>query len=519
MIKLDEQKTSDVGVKRSANQINGFQLFSMTTSMVMTVYGFAALAKQGPVAFFYLFLAGVLWFIPVTRASGEMASIDGWSKGGIFTWARNMLGEKTGWAALFYQWIHITVGMNTMMFFIIGCLSISIDMPIINNNPAIKFMLMMVILWGLIFAQQHGTAVTGKIAQWCFSLGVIIPVFFLLIIFVIYLAQGNPMLININMHTLLPKSWSGNVLVGFVPFMLVFAGAEGSAPHVKDLKNPKIYPKVMTVLAICAIASDIIGSMAIAGTIPANKIQLSDGIVYAYGDLVRNFGLSVVIVEKVTGFLLAVGVLGEISSWVVGPNAGMFEAAKSGFLPPRFSKANKYGIETNVMILQGLIVSAMGALLTFGSGKNSSNLSFQTAISLTIALYTLMYVLLFASYLVLQFKHKELNRTFIAAKSSLFRKVYGVLGLVLSAFGFVVTFFPPEGLAPSAQHTYLLLLGSAFVIVVFIPFVLYRYHKKWAGELGIPVAQELSKEEKNTLPAGSETAHAVSGTHDNKSSH
>ncbi|GAF38013.1 probable glutamate/gamma-aminobutyrate antiporter [Lentilactobacillus farraginis DSM 18382 = JCM 14108] len=47
MIKLDEQKTSDVGVKKSANQINGFQLFSMTTSMVMTVYGFAALAKQG----------------------------------------------------------------------------------------------------------------------------------------------------------------------------------------------------------------------------------------------------------------------------------------------------------------------------------------------------------------------------------------------------------------------------------------------------------------------------------------
>lgn len=45
---------------KSANQITGFQLFSMTTSMVMTVYGFAAFAKQGPTALFYLFMAGIL---------------------------------------------------------------------------------------------------------------------------------------------------------------------------------------------------------------------------------------------------------------------------------------------------------------------------------------------------------------------------------------------------------------------------------------------------------------------------
>lgn len=484
-----EEKAGNV---KSANQITGFQLFSMTTSMVMTVYGFAAFAKQGPTAIFFLFLAGILWFIPVTRASGEMASINGWSKGGIFTWARNMLGEKTGWAALFYQWIHITVGMNTMMFFIIGCLSITFGAPIINNNPLIKFALMMVILWGLIFAQQHGTKVTGKIAQWCFSLGVIIPVFFLLILFIMYLVQGNPMLIHITPKTILPSSWSGSVLVGFVPFILAFAGAEGSAPHVKDLDKPKVYPKVMLALAIAAIASDIIGSMAIAATIPNNRIQLSTGIVYAYGALVQRFGISVVIVEKLTGLLLAIGLLGEISSWVVGPNAGMFEAAKSGFLPPRFSKSNKYGIETNIMILQGVIVSIMGALLTFGAGGNKANLSFQTAMSLTVALYTLMYMLLFMSYVVLQVKHGDLHRNFLASKSKVMRLIYGALGFILSAFGFIVTFFPPKGLTIAAQHTYMTLLLTGFVVVIFIPFILYRYHKRWAGALGLPVDADKS---------------------------
>ena len=299
------------------NQLTGVQLFSMTTSMVMTVYGFAAFAKQGPTALFFLFLAGILWFIPVTRSAGEMASVDGWSKGGIFTWGRHMLGERLGWSALFYQWIHITVGMCTMMYFIIGCLSITFNVPVINTNPLFKFIIMMVILWGLIFAQQRGTKITGKIAQWSFTIGVIIPVFLLLFLTITYLVKGNPMLIKINPHTILPSSWSGNVLVGFVPFILAFAGAEGSATHVKDLKKPSIYPKVMMALAICAIASDIIGTISIGATIPNAKIQLSTGIVYAYGALVQQFPwINVVFIERLIGLLLAVGIIGEISSWV-----------------------------------------------------------------------------------------------------------------------------------------------------------------------------------------------------------
>lgn len=484
---MDENKSEQQIDTQKANRITGFQLFSMTTSMVMTVYGFAAFAKQGPTAFFYLFLAGILWFLPVTRTSGEMASIDGWSKGGIFTWSRNMLGERAGWSALFYQWIHITVGMNTMMYFIIGCFSVTFGLPIITDNPLVKFILMMIILWGLIFLQQKGTSVTGKIAQWCFTLGVIIPVFFLLFLFILYLVQGNPAMIHVNMHTIFPSSWNGSVLVGFVPFILAFAGAEGSAPHVKDLDKPSIYPKVMMALAVAAICSDIIGSMAIAMTIPNNQIQLSNGIVYAYGALVARYGVGVVFVEKLTGFLLAVGVLGEISSWVVGPNAGMFEAAKAGYLPLRFSKANKYGIETNVMVLQGVIVSIVGALLTFGAGGNKASLSFQTAMSLTVALYTLMYMLMFISYLVLQFKYVDLHRDFVAAKSRWLRITYGILGFILSAFGFVVTFFPPADLSVASKHTYLMLLVSAFVVMLVLPFILYRFHNKWALQLGVNV--------------------------------
>ena len=80
--------------------------------MVISVDELAPFGKTGATALFYLLIADITWFIPIT----QMASIDGWEKGGIFTWVKGSLGDKTGWTTMFYQWIHITVGMDTMMY-------------------------------------------------------------------------------------------------------------------------------------------------------------------------------------------------------------------------------------------------------------------------------------------------------------------------------------------------------------------------------------------------------------------
>ena len=129
------------------NSLTAVKLFTMTSSMVISVNELAPFGKTGPTALFYLLLAGIIWFIPITRMAGEMASITGWEKGGIFTWVKGTLGDKTGWTAMFMQWIHITVGMNTMMYVIIGALSITFHTPWFNTTPAVRFSLMMIILW------------------------------------------------------------------------------------------------------------------------------------------------------------------------------------------------------------------------------------------------------------------------------------------------------------------------------------------------------------------------------------
>ncbi|MDO7203709.1 hypothetical protein Q5M85_05540 [Paraclostridium bifermentans] len=88
-----------------------FAFFAMTASMVMTVYEYPTFATSGFNLVFFLLLGGILWFLPVALCAAEMATVDGWQEGGIFAWVGNTLGERFGFAAIFfpmvpnYSWI------------------------------------------------------------------------------------------------------------------------------------------------------------------------------------------------------------------------------------------------------------------------------------------------------------------------------------------------------------------------------------------------------------------------------
>ena len=220
------------------NSLTAVKLFAMTSSMVISVNELAPFGKTGPTALFYLLLAGIIWFIPITRISGEMASVNGWEKGGIFTWVKGTLGDRTGWTAMFMQWIHITVGMNTMMYVIIGALSITFNTPWFNTTPAVRFGLMMIILWGIVLFEMVGIKKVGRVAEWLFAMGIALPVILLIICFFVYLIQGRPVQFTLNWGNMIPHELTGATLVAFVPFMLAFCGGEASAPNVKYLKKP-----------------------------------------------------------------------------------------------------------------------------------------------------------------------------------------------------------------------------------------------------------------------------------------
>lgn len=455
-----------------------FGFFAMTASMVMAVYEYPTFATSKLHLVFYLLLGGFLWFIPVALCAAEMATVDGWEKGGVFTWTGKNLGKKYGFSNLFFEFFEITVGFVTMIYFILGALSYVFDWPALNSNPMIKFIGVLVIFWILALSQFGGTKYTAKIAKIGFIVGILLPAAILIILALVYIIQGNPIYIS-SKDTFVPDFTKVNTLVVFVSFILSYMGVEASATHANEMDNPKKeYPLAMLLLVIVAIVVSTLGGLAIAAVIPQDQINLSAGVVQTFAVLLGHFTANNTILVKIIALLLAFGVIAEVSSWVVGPTRGMIIAAEEGAIPKSWAKTNEHDVPVYLVIAQGIIVSIWDAVLTFGAG--GSNLSFLAAMSLTVVIYLSGYILFFVGY-IKAILGEGLNGAYQMPGGKTVKIIVAIIGLATSIFAFFISFVPPTSIAGNAvqSHEYMWMLIISYVISLILPFAIYDLCQKY----------------------------------------
>ena len=166
----------------------------------------------------------------------------------------------------------------------------------------------------------------------------------------------------------------------------------------------------MIILVVLAIILNTVGGISVAMVVPAQNLSYSSGVVQTFENLFRYFNPDLLWMVRILGAMIAIGVMAEVSSWVVGPSRGLYVAAKDNLLPKIFKKTNGRGIPTNLILGQGIIVTIWAAVLTFGGGGN--NLSFLTAISLSVVIYLITYFLFFGAYFILLYKHPDYKRAY-----------------------------------------------------------------------------------------------------------
>ncbi len=461
-------------MSEKSKKLSLFSFFAMTASLFITVYEYPTFAESGLTLVFYLLVCGLFWFLPVALCSAEMATIKGYQEGGIFGWVGKTLGEKFGFAAIFFQWFQITVGFVTMIYFILGALSTAIGVPALNSNPVMKFTGVIIIFWLLTLLQFKGTETTAKVAKAGFIFGICIPVGLLLVLTIRYIHMGHPMASSFTSKGFLP---TGKDFPALVSFMLAYMGIEASAPHINELENPKKnYPLAMFILVIVGIALSTIGGSAVSMVVPASKLSLDSGVVQTFQTLLSTGSTPMTWAVKLIAVLLAFGVMAQVSSWIVGPTEGLQAVAQKGLIPARFKSVNKNKVPVPLLIMQGIVVSVWAAVLTFGGGGN--NVSFLTAISLTVIIYLSAYVLFFIAYFVLILKKKNqgLERTYQVPGGKISKLLIAGFGLFMSVLAIISAFMAPSELKSSEVHTYLLTLGISFIVTLAIPFVFYQVY-------------------------------------------
>ncbi len=457
----------------TSKKLTRFGFFAMTASLFITVYEYPTFAASGKTLIFFLLLCGLFWFLPVALSSAELASIKGYQEGGIYSWVGKPLGEKFGFAAIFFQWFQITVGFVTMIYFIIGTMSDILNIPEMNKNPFIKFLTVVVIFWLLTLLQFKGTKTTARLAKLGFSIGIVVPVLIMLVLAIKYFMSGHTVSPNFSESHFFPDKKN---IAALTSFMLAYMGVEASAPHITDLENPKKnYPMIMIVLVIVGMALSTIGG-SVVSMVLHGQISSNEGVVQALQVLISPGKNSWGVIAL--GCLVSFGVMAQVSSWIVSPTEGLLFVATKGLLPTRFKKVNNADVPVPLLILQGIVVTIWAAVLTFGSGSSGGNVSFQTAISLTVLIYLSAYLLFFIAYFVVIFKKKDLPRDYQIPGGQAGKIIVAGAGLLLSAAAMVTAFFVPDTLAKNEAKTYISLLVVSFVITIALPFLFYHFYGK-----------------------------------------
>ena len=252
-----------------------------------------------------------------------------------------------------------------------------------------------------------------------------------------------------------------------------YEGMEMMGVHVMDVNNPsRNYPKAIIIGSIITVLIFILGTFSLGFIIPSKDISLTQSLLIGFDNYFRHFHLSWA--GPIIAIALMFGVLAGVLTWVAGPSKGIFMVGKAGYLPPFFQRANKLGVQRNILLVQGGIVTLLSLLFVVMPSVQSF---YQILSQLTILLYLIMYMLMFAAAITLRYKMKSTPRPFRLGKGNGLMWLLGILGFGGSLLAFILSFVPPGQIATGSHTVWYSVLIIGCVVMVVIPFIIYAMRK------------------------------------------
>lgn len=454
-----------------------FTLAMMNVAAVVSLRGLPAEAEYGMSSAFYYLFAAIVFLIPVSLIAAELAAMFSDKQGGMFRWVGEAFGKKLGFLAIWLQWVESTIWFPTVLTF--GAVSLAfIGMDhaadsVLASNKIFTLVIVLAIYWLATFISLKGMTWVGKVSKIGSIVGTVIPAGLLVVLAIIYLCAGGHS--NLDFHSSFIPDFSNfdNIILAASIF-LFYAGMEMSALHVKDVNNPTVnYPKAVFLGAIITVLIFVLGTYSLAIIIPAKDINLVQSLLVGF-DNYFNF-LKVSWLSPVIAIALAFGVLAGVLTWVAGPSKGILAVGRAGYLPPFFQKVNKNGVQRNILLIQGCAVTLLSLLFVVMPSVQSF---YQILSQLTVLLYLIAYMLMFAAAIYLRYSYKQGKRPFrIGAHGNWLMWIVAGVGFLGAVLAFVLSFFPPGQIAVGSKTVWFTVLGLGCAIFVIAPFIILAFMK------------------------------------------
>ncbi len=459
------------------------QLALMTAAAVISLRGLPMMAKEELTMFYYIFFATFLFLIPAALVSAELGSAFSDKGGGVYTWVKEAFGKRVGFVAIFMQWIQNVVWYPTVLSFAAAGIAYFIGRNTLAQDGTFVGIFSIAMYWFATWITFKGTSVISMITSRGFLLGTVLPGLAIIVMAVVWILTGKPIaleqipsseteLVNVVAGHVHPRFFPHITGMGNIAFLagiiLLFAGVEVHAVHASEMKNPKKqFPIAIFLAALISFGLFTLGALAIAVVMPYEDINLQDGLMLTFKHLFDTYNISWM--TNIFGALVAFGALAGVMSWISGPSRGLLWTARDGQLPKAMTKTNKNGIQVNILFIQGLIVTVLSSLYFI---IDDVSVAFFLLSALTIGLYLIMYMLMYAAGIKLRKSQPDLPRPYKVPGGRAGMLFIAGIGFVAVVFSFIVAFFPPSQLPVGSPGMYVGLVIAGTILFLSIPIII-----------------------------------------------
>jgi len=463
-------------IKKNRYKLSLLTFTLITGAALLQTRDYPAMAVTGWNTIIFNLLSVVLFLFPCALVAAELAT--GWpGEGGVYKWVKEAFGEHWGFTASWLQWFQMTIAFVTILAFIAGVLSYIFN-PALADNKLFIFLIVILVWWGVTFVDLRGLRTSSWISSIFLILGVFLPMVLLIVGGLTYIASGPP--INLTLHPtwkdLIPNLTNFRSLVLLVTFTFTYTGIEVTSAHAEDMKDVhRDYPLGVFIIGAIAALGSIVGSLIVGQVLPVENLVLTAGLMQTYENIFSWFGFEWIM--PVIAILIAIGSIGKITTWVLGPVRGLGRAAREGLLPPILQKHNDVGVPVNLLILQAIFVTIWGLIfLLLPGGVNSG---FWMLLALTTTVYIVMYILMYLAAIKLRYSQSNVKREFKIPGGKAGMWVISGWGIVSMIIICILALFPPtqSSIESIGIIPFEVLMIAGTIAVVLVPQLIYWQRK------------------------------------------
>jgi amino acid transporter len=392
-----------------------------------------SIAANGGVTIWLWIISLVLFFWPQGIAVIELAHRYP-GEGGVYLWAKEVFGDFHGFLSGWCYWTNNMLYVPTVMLYFVGVTVFAMGPghAALADNKAFAMTASVVLLTALTILNVVGLGV----AKWINNLGAIgtfIAAAVLIGLGVTVWARFGTTITSADFRIPPDPRFVMNSF-GVICFGLV--GLELASVMGDEIRDPQ-----QTLPGAVAWGGIISGLLYIGATLTLlvavgkNDISVLQGIVQAVNHMAGKVGVAWIVTPF--ALMLSLSIAGIGSAWMGGSARIPFVAGLDSYMPSWLGRVHpRYGTPYAALIVQGVVSLILIVINFYASGGVQE--TFQTMLSLAVVLQLVPFLYVFAALLKFGFSDERSGGRY--GRGTLI--VSGLCGLVTTALGIVLAFFP-----------------------------------------------------------------------------